>query len=218
MITNHIAIVASYWLFYFALHSLTASLGLKGWVAARYPQWMPYYRLGFNLLSTLLLLPVLWMSLRWQQPLLWQWQGVIGWLMHGATIAAIIGFWFSLRDYDSAELLGLRQIREGIRSVEDQERFHIGEFHRYVRHPWYFLALVLIWSRAMDPIMLTSAVMLSLYFIFGSRLEERKLIQYHGPIYRAYQRRVAGLMPLPWRILSRSQAAALLQQYGDKQR
>jgi protein-S-isoprenylcysteine O-methyltransferase Ste14 len=63
----------------------------------------------------------------------------------------------------------------------------------------------------MDPARLLSAVLISLYLVVGSWLEERKLLVYHGAAYRNYRRLVPGLIPLPWRRLSRKQAEALLR-------
>jgi protein-S-isoprenylcysteine O-methyltransferase Ste14 len=61
----------------------------------------------------------------------------------------------------------------------------------------------------MNASMLLSGVMMTVYFIVGSRLEERKLLVYHGEVYRRYLGRVAGLIPLPWKILSPAEAEEL---------
>jgi len=55
--------------------------------------------------------------------------------------------------------------------------------------------------------MLVSALAITLYFVLGSRLEERKLIAVHGDTYRRYRAKVPGLLPLPWKRLSREEAA-----------
>ena len=60
------------------------------------------------------------------------------------------------------------------------------------------------------PILLT-ILMATLYFIFGSRLEERKLLTYYGDAYARYRTRVPGLFPLPWRHLSIDEANELEQ-------
>jgi protein-S-isoprenylcysteine O-methyltransferase Ste14 len=113
------------------------------------------------------------------------------------------------------EFLGLRQWRRSAPPIEDQERFHLSPLHRHVRHPWYFLGLLLIWTRDMDGAFLVAACVLSLYFIVGARLEERKLLVYHGDVYRRYRQRVPGLVPLPWKFLSRREADALLDAARD---
>ena len=209
--TLQLWILMSLWLAYFILHSLLASLAVKRWVARRHPDWMPAYRLFFNGAALLLLLPPLGLMLLWRGEPLWQWSGVWHWVGLGITVLAVLGFIWSLRFYDGREFVGMRQLREGIRSVEDQERMHISPLHRYVRHPWYFLGLVLVWTRDMDPAFLVSAIAISGYFLLGSLLEERKLMTYHGEAYREYRKRVPGLLPLPWRYLTREQAEEILR-------
>ena len=201
--------LALLWLSYFALHSALASLRVKNWVALHYPQHMPLYRLAFNILATLALLPLLWQMLRYPGPTLWVWQGWAAWLANGLALAALFGFIRSLKYYDTQEFSGLRQWKSNTRRVEDQEGFHLSPFHRYVRHPWYCFALVLIWTRDMNAAMALSSVLMTLYFIIGSRLEEQKLLVYHGDVYRRYRERVPGLLPLPWKVLSANEALEL---------
>lgn len=214
MTDGRLWLLAAAWLVYFLFHSLLASLLVKRWVAARWPRLMPAYRLLFNLQSLLLLVPPLYLAYGWRGPDLWRWEGAAGWLANGIAGFALVLFFWSLKYYDSGEFLGTRQWREGQRRVEDQERFHISPLHRYVRHPWYTLGLVLVWSRDMNAAFLISALSISLYFMLGSRLEERKLIAYHGTRYRRYRERVPGLLPDPRRYLTAEQARALLRHDG----
>jgi protein-S-isoprenylcysteine O-methyltransferase Ste14 len=62
----------------------------------------------------------------------------------------------------------------------------------------------------MSAAMLLSALVMTAYFIVGSRMEERKLIAYHGERYRRYMAKVAGLVPLPWKTISKAEAFALV--------
>jgi len=48
------------WLAYALLHSALAAPAAKAWVARRWPQGVRYYRLGYNIVAVLALLPVLW--------------------------------------------------------------------------------------------------------------------------------------------------------------
>jgi protein-S-isoprenylcysteine O-methyltransferase Ste14 len=203
-------ILTGMWLAYFVFHSLLASMTAKQWVASRYPSLMPYYRLSFNSLAVALLLLPVWYMFTHQSDYLWQWQGLTGWLMNGMAVVALLLFIWSLSHYDTSEFLGTRQIKQGITAVHDQETLHISPLHRFVRHPWYTLALVVLWTRSMDLMMLVSAIAITLYFKIGSLLEEKKLVAYHGKTYEQYRRQVPGLIPLPWRYLSKSQAKALL--------
>jgi protein-S-isoprenylcysteine O-methyltransferase Ste14 len=210
-----IVLLALCWIAYCALHSALATLVVKRKLAAYWPNLMPYYRLTFNIVALLLLLPILWLTYHAPEPMLWRWQGIATWLANGLALAAIVGFWLSLKSYDMQEFLGLRQLHSHVRKVEDQEHFHLSPFHRFVRHPWYFFGLVLIWTRDMSATTLLSSVFITLYFIVGSRLEEKKLLVYHGDIYRSYMARVPGLIPLPWKFLTKEKAEALLKQDKD---
>jgi len=200
------------WLAYFALHSALASLVVKTWVAERWPGLMPAYRIGFNAIASLGLAPILWLLYSHPGPLIWGWFGAWAYVANGLALAAVAGVFYTLRDYDGSEFLGLRQWRSRTRSVHDQEGFHLSPAHRFVRHPWYFFSLVMIWTRDMSEAMLLSALLRTAYFVVGSRLEERKLIAYHGARYRHYMARVAGLIPLPWKILSQAEARALVSE------
>lgn len=205
-----------FWLAYFFIHSALASLRVKRWFARRFPRNARFYRMGFNLVSLILLLPIVWQMYRAAGAVWWTWRGWQAWLANGLALAALAGFVASLCHYDGKEFLGLRQMRaapdtsDATGALEDREAFRLSPYHRYVRHPWYFFSLLLIWTRDMNDAMLVSAVLLTLYFLVGSRLEERKLIAYHGDVYRRYRQRVPGLIPLPGKSLSKAEAAELI--------
>ncbi len=206
---GHLLMIVISWLGYFLVHSLLASLSVKSIVVHHMPSFMPMYRLTFNLIALLLLLIPLWLTFVKPSEYLWQWQGMGRWLANLLSILAVAGFAWSLKYYDSQEFLGIKQLKSRARFIEDQETFRLSPFHRFVRHPWYFLGLLLIWSREMTPYMFTSALMMTLYFWVGSRLEEKKLVSYYGERYRIYCQKVAGLFPLPWRYLSPQEADRL---------
>jgi protein-S-isoprenylcysteine O-methyltransferase Ste14 len=194
------------WLGYAALHSALASFGVKAWTARRWPGFTPWYRLSFNAVAFVTVLPILWLSYAIEAPMLWQWQGSWRWLSYGLAVAALAGFAATARWYDMDTFLGLRQIRERDRQPDGHEAFRLSPFHRFVRHPWYCFGLVLVWTGDKNLPLLVSALAISAYFVVGSRLEERKLVALHGDAYRRYMARVPGLIPLPWKRLSAAEA------------
>lgn len=196
------------WAGYFSSHSWLATIAVKATVRVRFPQIYPYYRLIYNIFSIVLILPILIIIWRYPGNLLWQWQGIGQWLMNIIALAALTGFAYSMRFYDGKTFLGLRPNSENRISAAD-EPFTLSPLHRYVRHPWYSFSLVLIWSRDMSAAWLVSCIMISLYLVIGSRLEERKLIQEYGDSYRQYLTHVPGLIPLPGQSLSATEAAAI---------
>lgn len=202
-------ILAFAWVAYGVVHSLLASLGLKRWVANHAIGLLPAYRLLFNLVALMLLILPLWLMHSLSGDYLWRWSGLAVWLTNGIAVIAILLFLWSMRYYDGQEFIGIRQLHAKTRLVEDLEHLQLSPLHCYVRHPWYTFVLMIIWTRDMDTAWLVSAAIMTLYFILGSRLEENKLLAYHGEAYRQYRQRVPPFIPLPWHTLSADEAQSL---------
>ena len=204
------------WGAYLALHSLLAARRVKAAVARRWPSWAGAYRLIYSVVAVVLLVPLLGFTLILDGPLVVDWRGPAWWLAQGAALAALAGFVLSLRGYNTGHFLGLggraAVTQEG---NEPWEPLRITGFHRFVRHPWYFFGLVILWTRDLHLAGLVAAVAISAYLVIGSRLEERKLLSAYGTAYAAYKRRVPGLAPLPGRYLSRAEATELARQANE---
>ena len=210
---QNVIVLILLWNGYFAFHSLLASLVVKQWMAQNLPEFAPFYRISFNIMATLLLIiPVGFMILN-AGDLVWVWPSHLKWLANTLTITAGIFLLWTFRYYDMREFLGIKQSQERQHDIYDQETFKLSPMHRYIRHPWYFLSLVVIWSRDMDYMYLTAAITVSVYLFLGSKLEEKKLLIYHGDIYRRYCEKVPGVIPRPWRYLTKEQALQLQSSY-----
>lgn len=198
------------WLAYACLHSLLADLRIKDAVARRAPSFTPYYRLAYNAVATTLAIPLLLATVMLPGNPLWQWQGTWAWLANGLGLAALAGFLHSARYYDMDEFLGLTPWRGNHDAEGEHGQFRLSPYHRYVRHPWYTFGLLLIWTRDINAPALVSATAMTLYFIAGSRLEDRKLSRHFGAAYEEYRCKVPGLIPLPWKTLAQDQADHLV--------
>jgi protein-S-isoprenylcysteine O-methyltransferase Ste14 len=217
MKTQNVIVLFCLWGGYFVIHSLLASISVKQWLMRILPERAHYYRIAFNIIAILLLIVPAGFMIAKGGEVIWDWPLPLKWLANLLALAAVIVFIWTFRYYDMYEFLGVKQSGDCREGVFDQEIFKVSPFHRYVRHPWYFLVLVVIWTRDMDYMVLTTAIALSVYFFVGSRLEERKLIIYHGEVYRRYCEKVPGIIPRPWRYLTKEQTRSLLAlQRGDK--
>lgn len=194
------------WIIFCVVHSLFATTKVKE-LSVRHCSFLNRrYRLVFNLLAIIFLIPIIILMIRWPGSIFWAWNGIEQWLMDGVVLASFIGYAVSGSTYDLRVFLGINPVnQQGI------PRLVIEGWHRYVRHPWYFLALLFIWTRDMSSAMLVSAVAITVYFIIGSRLEENKLIAEFGHRYLEYRRQVSGLIPLPWKTITRDKARCILE-------
>lgn len=200
LLTSENLLIALAWAGYGALHSWLASTAVKAWITRHWPARFGIYRLSYNLLAIVLLIPLAVATERADEVWLWRWEGLWAWLAHAVTVAVVAGFAWSSRAYDLREFMGL--------SVADStrpSRFGLSPLHRWVRHPWYFLGLLWLWTRDMDAARLSAVLVITGYIWLGSRLEDRKLDQELGTRYQDYRARVPGLLPRPWRCLSRAE-------------
>ena len=56
----------------------------------------------------------------------------------------------------------------------------------------------LIWARRIDVSAIMVNVILTVYLIVGTYLEEKKLVREFGESYRSYQKKVSMLIPYKW--------------------
>ena len=121
-------------------------------------------------------------------------------LVWGGQIGGFCVLLGALSTYDLSRLMGFRQILAAWRGEKlAEEVFHVAFLHRFVRHPMYAAALLLLWCRPWNDYILATNLCASLYFLVGLFWEERRLVDLYGPAYMAYQRRVPALVPWPWR-------------------
>lgn len=182
-------------LFYGVLHSFLASLWAKArvrqWFGARTDRW---YRLVYNLVAVVTLLPVLALVVllpdRSLYTIPWPWAAffIIGQLAALALLAV------GLLQTDAWAFLGLRQLVEA--SSGGEPVMVAQGLYRWVRHPLYSAGLLFIWlSPLMGVNLLALNIGLTLYILVGATLEEQKLLREFGQAYAEYQQRTPMLVP-----------------------
>jgi protein-S-isoprenylcysteine O-methyltransferase Ste14 len=162
-----------------------------------------WYRLCYNTISLVTLVPLALSTRSLPGEAVFSWQGALATILRLALLLlAFFFFWGGARRYDFATFLGLRQLRQGRESLllgEDGAFAESGVF-ALTRHPWYLGSFLLLWAifPAYPPPLLLAVAILSVYLLLGSWLEERKILAEHGDSYRAYQSRVSMFFPYKW--------------------
>ena len=184
------------WVAWCVLHSLLANTRVRRWLEERVPGLTRRYRLGYNLVALVSLLPLaLWEVQRPQGSPILSWHGSWVLLQGLAWVAAAALAWGGARAYSLREFVGLAGFAG---AGERLPPLVTGGVLGLVRHPWYLAGLLVLWARSLDRSGLVTALVLSLYLLVGSRLEEGRLERLYGSAYREYRQRVSGLLPIKY--------------------
>ncbi|TLS75605.1 isoprenylcysteine carboxylmethyltransferase family protein [Mariprofundus erugo] len=175
--------------FIFALmHSLLASDRCKQWWY-RHGFSPSRYRLFYTLQSVLL--TILWAVYVHTQPdmPLYHLHGPLFILLVILQLAGVVIAAMAFRPIDTLVFLGLREAATGV------DTFVVTGIYRYLRHPMYSGAMLILLAspwQSMNTLNLALAV--SLYFIIGSRFEEKRMVRAY-PEYARYRQQVPAFIP-----------------------
>ena len=198
------AIYALAWLSFGAVHSVLAGVSAKRRLSQLFGA---YYRLAYNLWAGLHIAAV-WAfggALIGDRAAFSPFAGAENALL-GVSVLGWVVLVLALREYDLGRFSGLEQIRahkRGGPDPEDEPLVTVG-LHRFVRHPLYLGAYLILWGGATGDFGLATAVWGSAYLVIGTHFEERKLLALYGDDYRDYKGRVPAV--IPWRGLGRRRA------------
>ncbi len=194
-----IILVSFGWLLWCALHSLLITGRLNELVKEKGGLLQGVYRLIYSLFSALSLLPLLWYQYSLPREVIFSWSGWLRLPQGLLLIYAVAMLYGGKKVYDVDYLVGIRQWRNYRRGKENPALpFTCQGALAYVRHPWYSSGLPILWT--VGPITdanLPTRIILTLYLIIGTLLEERKLVKELGKPYLRYQKQVP--MLVPWR-------------------
>jgi len=194
-------VLAVLWIAWCVLHSAMICPSVTAYVNERFKRGSRFYRLLFNVVALATMTPIVAYEKSMDGGWEFCWQGMGGIIR---TCLAGFAFWLffsGARHYDLWQFLGIRQIRGGIwtKSLTGSHELDTTGILGIIRHPWYAGGLILVWTRDLTAATLVTNMILTLYLIVGTYLEERKLVMEYGEEYCTYQERVP--MFVPYRFL-----------------
>lgn len=158
-----------------------------------------FYRIFFNLVSLLTLVPVLIYSDSMRGDPFFAWSGAWKPVQLVMALCALALFYAGGRHYDFQQFLGIRQVveNESKKGLTETGGVDTSGILGVIRHPWYTAAILIIWARPLDMAVLVTNSVLTVYLFVGTFLEEKKLAAEFGDEYRDYQKRVPMFLPKP---------------------
>lgn len=183
-------------------HSILVRLPVKSWVKDRVGEraYEGFYRITYNALSVLTFVPVFLLLVADPGEVIWRATGLTAILLRLVQVAGLIGLTVSILQIDGWRFMGVSQLRAYLAGDPlplPPEPLQTGGVYRYSRHPLYLFSLMLIWpASVMTEAGLAFSITATLYFVFGSLLEERTMLKLFGEQYRQYRENVPWLFPI----------------------
>lgn len=190
------------WTSWCLIHSGMISLTITGYLRRRLGPFYRFYRLFYNVVALMTLLPVLLYSQMLKGSIIYRWHGSMTFVQILFLAVAVALFIAGSLKYDMHHFIGIRQIKSGRSptAISESGAIDTSGILSVTRHPWYLGAIVFLWVgyREMYVSTLIVNALLTVYLIVGTVLEERKLVTEFGDSYRSYMRRVSMLFPAKW--------------------
>jgi protein-S-isoprenylcysteine O-methyltransferase Ste14 len=183
-------ILALLWLAYGFVHTALA----MNWVKNIFKGISKYYRLIYNGLAVILLLPILNYQFSIPSESLLE-KSLLNQILGGLMMTSGLFLAYkALVSYDLAEFIGTKTLQP----VQKPISFRQDELSSVIRHPLYLGILVFLWgwfgfSGLLSS--LVSAISLTVYIRIGIYFEEKKLVEQFGKVYQDYQQKVPMLIP-----------------------
>jgi len=176
------------------------SASIIGYLRKNFGTIFRFYRLFFNLVAILTLIPVSLFAYSIRTQTIFHWSGYLRIGQVFLLVTSVLLFFLGGRHYDVYQLLGIKQVKEGTsnKAITDSGDLDTSGVLGITRHPWYLATLLLIWARQLDASAMFVNVILTSYLIVGTYLEEKKLVREFGEKYLIYQKRVSMLIPYKW--------------------
>jgi methanethiol S-methyltransferase len=192
-------VLAAAWTAYCALHSAMITPTVTDVLKRHLGGGFRFYRLFFNAVAILTLIPLLRFSQSVEAQPVFRWEGALLPVRYALFACGAVLAITGARHYGLAQFTGIAQIRgTSAGGLAAAGALDSSGVLGVVRHPWYVAVVLLIWARDLDIARLVANGVLTAYIVVGTLLEERKLVQEFGDSYRRYQERVSMFVPVKW--------------------
>ena len=183
------------WFLFALVHSLLARPSLQEKFESHVKSW---YRLLYNLLALISVAIVLVAGRSWLSDNRFAMfdNQLVEIFSLVVQLLGLVVLVLAFASYDKGRFIGITQVITGERvSSATNEPLQRSGLNRWMRHPLYTGAFLVLWGGAISLLGFWTAIWGTLYLVIGSRFEERKLINIYGDDYRRYQQDVPQFFP-----------------------
>ncbi|MDQ6977958.1 MAG: NnrU family protein, partial [Ghiorsea sp.] len=151
-----------------------------------------HYRLFYSVFGMITTLIWLWVIYALPDTPFYRIEGVLVYILYALQVAGVLIALAAFAPIDGAIFLGFKK------AETSSDPFIIQGVFQYVRHPMYAGAMLFLLAKPEQSLIsFHFALAVSLYFIIGSKFEEKRMLAEH-PSYADYQQKVGAFIPKLW--------------------
>jgi protein-S-isoprenylcysteine O-methyltransferase Ste14 len=191
-------LIALMWTGYCLLHSFLISIRFTDLMTRLLKNYYAFYRIFFVSISVVFLIPLINYTDQLDNNAIITY----GPLLNAVRYALISGsllmfFWAFFFNYDSLSFFGIRQILNfgKIKKINSSEEVKKNGLLGIIRHPMYLSLIIYLWCQIFTVSNIIVNIVLTIYIIIATRLEEKKLVLEFGDAYVKYQQEVPMFIP-----------------------
>lgn len=186
-------VIALMWIGYCALHSYLISISFTKIMTRVLRKYYAYYRFFYVLISLILLVPLINYTNQFDNSTIITYGPFLTIIRYILTSSSVIIFlWAFLLNYDSLSFFGIRQIidQRKIKNLTSCNDLKKNGLLGIIRHPMCLALIIFLWCQTFTLFNMLINIILTIYIIIGTRLEEKKLVLEFGDVYIKYQQEV----------------------------
>jgi len=186
-----------FWLIWCFLHSYFVRTETTEWFKRRLGTKFGGYRIAYNLISIITVLPLFYWQKTIPGPLVLPLSPYLLLFKNISVVLSIIIVAGSFFSFDILDFFGIGKRATKYTKAEKGQVIHKNGFYGIVRHPMYLGGIVFFTASMTNaPFAEFSGFMiLAVYMIIGTILEDRRLSRELGDVYREYQKEVPMIIP-----------------------
>jgi len=191
-------LIALMWTAYSSLHSYLISIRFTNLMTRLLKNYYAFYRFSYVLISFILLVPLINITGQLDNQVIITYSSSLNIARYVLiSCSLLMFFWAFFFNYDCLSFFGIRQILNfgKEKKINPSEGVKKNGLLGIIRHPMYFALIIFLWCQTFRVSDIVVNVVLTIYIIIGTKLEEKKLVLEFGDIYVKYQQEVPMLIP-----------------------
>ena len=191
-------LIALLWTGYCSLHSFLISIRFTNLMTCLLKNYYTFYRIFYVSISLVLLNPLINYTVQLDNKIIITYDlplNIVRYILISGSL--LMFFWAFFFNYDSLSFFGIRQILNfrKTKRIDPSEEVKKNGLLGIIRHPMYLALIIYLWCQTFRVSDIVVNIVLTIYIIIATRLEEKKLVLEFGDTYVKYQQEVPMLIP-----------------------